>query len=447
MGCFPPTALSGVVGVDGFLTQHGGQLLESGRLLTAQKDGSIHVSDNGICVILINRLELTLRLQHQTGGDLTASDGGHQLFQLGYLANVGALVDQTAHMNRQSAVVHIVGLFAEQVKQLGITHGYKEIKAVISVTHDEEQGSFPVSQSIQLQLIISRDLTQLCNVEHGKARTAGNQNGFCGFAQNDTVYLYSDSSSNLTVSNYNDQISFLAGNFNSSICTFIGEEYVYNELLCGYYYIGINLADYQNYVSTTEIPTPTETSAPATTDSVPVETPNVKSATKLIQNQELIISGKTDFNYFYTYKDVLNYKCFSLTKDGKRFYASVREDLYDYYKNAFQNHSLTLKGTYKFTAEDGSPVVSVSTLVEGTKETNLRSYLWTVNKGSIKNPNFKAYADLKGDGLVLSAAEDGKSITIDSNPWGAAKGSQAYKLDNDFALLMISERSFRLCDS
>ena len=101
---------------------------------------------------------------------------GHQLFQLGYLANVGALVDQTAHMNRQSAVVHIVGLFAEQVKQLGITHGYKEIKAVISVTHDEEQGSFPVSQSIQLQLIISRDLTQLCNVEHGKASAAGNQN-------------------------------------------------------------------------------------------------------------------------------------------------------------------------------------------------------------------------------------------------------------------------------
>ena len=70
----------------------------------------------------------------------------------------------------------IVGLFAEQVKQLGITHGYKEIKAVISVTHDEEQGSFPVSQSIQLQLIISRDLTQLCNVEHGKASAAGNQN-------------------------------------------------------------------------------------------------------------------------------------------------------------------------------------------------------------------------------------------------------------------------------
>ena len=175
VGSFTPTALSGVVGVDGFLAQHGSQLLEGGWLLTAQEDGSIHVADDGICVILIDCLELTLRLQHQTGGDLTASDGCYQLFQLGDLADVGALVNETAHMDREPAAIHIVGFFTEQVEKLGITHGYKEIKAVISVTHDEEQGSFPVSQSVQLQLIISRDLTQLCNVEHGKTRTTGNQ--------------------------------------------------------------------------------------------------------------------------------------------------------------------------------------------------------------------------------------------------------------------------------
>ena len=86
------------------------------RDLTAQKDGSIHVSDNGICVILINRLELTLRLQHQTGGDLTASDGGHQLFQLRNLPDVGTLINQTAHMNRKPAAIHIVGLFTKQVE-------------------------------------------------------------------------------------------------------------------------------------------------------------------------------------------------------------------------------------------------------------------------------------------------------------------------------------------
>lgn len=156
-------------------------------------------------------------------------------------------------------------------------------------------------------------------------------------------------------------------------------------------------------------------------------------------NQELVISGKTDFDYYYTYKDGANYKCFSIVQNGQRFYASVREELYDYYKDAFKNHSLTLKGKYQFTAGDGAAVVKISTLVEGTKETNLLSYLWELNKGTAKNPNFKAYADLNGDGLTISAAQDGLSITINSNPLGASQGSDAYKLSNDLALMYIQK--------
>lgn len=293
---------------------------------------------------------------------------------------------------------------------------------------------------------------------HFIATDHGNSSGyvFCYRPQINGTDLYSDSSHRLEVSNYNDAVSFLSNNR----LTVLGDNYLYGSGLGDMYYIGFDLADYQNYVSTSAASSPVETSEPEpepTTSTpaeasepvqAPVETPEPEPTPAPVEqytkDQELIISGKTDFNYFYTYKDGLNHKCFSLTKDGKRFYASVREDLYDYYRNAFQNHSLTLKGTYKFTAEDSSPVVSVSTLVEGTKETNLRSYLWTVNKGSTKNPNLKAFADLKGDGLVLSAAKDGQSITIDSNPWGAAKGSQAYKLDNDLALLLIKELNSEL---
>ena len=175
VGGFPATALSGVVGVDGFLAQHGSQLLECGRLLTAQEDGSIHVADDGIRIILIDRLELTLRLQHQTGGDLTASDGGHQLFQTRNLPDIGGFINETAHMDWEPAAIHIVGFFAEQVEKLGIAHGDQEVKAIICITHNEEQGSFPVSQSVQFQLIIGRDFTQLCDVEYSKARTTGNQ--------------------------------------------------------------------------------------------------------------------------------------------------------------------------------------------------------------------------------------------------------------------------------
>ena len=41
-------------------------------------------------------------------------------------------------MDREPAAIHIVGFFAEQVKKLGITHGNKEVEAVVSITHDEE---------------------------------------------------------------------------------------------------------------------------------------------------------------------------------------------------------------------------------------------------------------------------------------------------------------------
>ena len=56
MGSFPATALSGVVGVDGFLTQHGGQLLESrGRetshSLNYQKLGKELMSQDELAVM------------------------------------------------------------------------------------------------------------------------------------------------------------------------------------------------------------------------------------------------------------------------------------------------------------------------------------------------------------------------------------------------------------
>ncbi len=92
-------------------------------------------------------------------------------------------------MNREPAAIHIVGLFAKQVEQLGVTHGDQEVKAVIRITHNEEQGSFPVSQSIQFQLIVGRDLTQLCNIEYGKTRTTGNQDRLGGFAGGQLIFL------------------------------------------------------------------------------------------------------------------------------------------------------------------------------------------------------------------------------------------------------------------
>ena len=180
VGGFPPTVLACVVGVDGLLAQHGGQLLEGSRFLTAQEDGGIHVADDGIGVVLVDGFQLGLCLQHQAGGNLTAADGGDQFLQLGNLADVGALVNETAHMNRQPPSVHIVRFFAEQIEQLGVAHGDQEVKAIVRVAHNEKQCSPAISQCIQFQLVVGNDLPQLRNIEHSKARTAGNQDTLGG---------------------------------------------------------------------------------------------------------------------------------------------------------------------------------------------------------------------------------------------------------------------------
>ena len=54
---------------------------------------------------------------------------------------------------------------------------------IVRVAHNEEQRRPPVSQGIQLQLIVRGDLPQLGNIEHGKPCPAGNQNRLGGFAR------------------------------------------------------------------------------------------------------------------------------------------------------------------------------------------------------------------------------------------------------------------------
>ena len=60
--------------------------------------------------------------------------------------------------------------------------------------------------------------------------------------------------------------------------------------------------------------------------------------------RDVEFSGQTDFDYFYTYTDKdVNYKCFSVVSaEGQRFYAAVKENLYEYYRATFAGQSLTL---------------------------------------------------------------------------------------------------------
>lgn len=119
---FTTPALAGIVGVYGLLAKRLAQLLERARLRAAEEQAGITVADDGVGVVLVERLELALRLQHQTGGDLARANSRHELLKVRNLPDVCALVYEAAHMDGQAPAVNVVGLLAQKVEKLGVDH-------------------------------------------------------------------------------------------------------------------------------------------------------------------------------------------------------------------------------------------------------------------------------------------------------------------------------------
>ena len=161
------TGVRSVKRINRFFSQHFGQVLQGGRLTAAQKYLAVHIAHDGVRIVLVDGFQLASRLQDKASRDLTAADGGHQLFQIGNLPDVGTLVDQAPHMDGQLAAVHIVCLVAQQIEKLGVDHADEEVKGGIRVRHDEEQRCFLIAQRVQLQLIVHGEVAQFLDVKWG----------------------------------------------------------------------------------------------------------------------------------------------------------------------------------------------------------------------------------------------------------------------------------------
>ena len=85
-------------------------------------------------------------------------------------------------MDREPSAVHVIRLFTEKVEKLGVAEGDQEVKGVIRITHNKEQCRFPVSQRVQLQLVIGGHFPQFGDVKGSQPRAAAHQNRLRGFA-------------------------------------------------------------------------------------------------------------------------------------------------------------------------------------------------------------------------------------------------------------------------
>ncbi|MPM98140.1 hypothetical protein SDC9_145323 [bioreactor metagenome] len=96
-------------------------------------------------MIFIQSLQLGLGLQHQTGRDLPASDGGYQFFQLGNLTDIRCLINKAAHMHRQTSAIDVICLVAQQIEELRVSHGNQEVEGVVGIADDDKKRRFPIT--------------------------------------------------------------------------------------------------------------------------------------------------------------------------------------------------------------------------------------------------------------------------------------------------------------
>lgn len=124
-----------------------------------------------------------MALQNNRSRDFPASDSGDQLVEVRDLPDIRKLIQQTPHMDRQSAAVEVVRLVAQQIEKLRVHERRHKIESAVRIREDDEQRRFAVAQGIQLQLVLRHEVPQLRDVKGRKAGAAGNQNRLQSFAR------------------------------------------------------------------------------------------------------------------------------------------------------------------------------------------------------------------------------------------------------------------------
>ena len=78
-------------------------------------------------------------------------------------------------MAGKPAAINIIRFFTQQVKKLRIHHGHNEVECIIRIGNDHKKCRFPVSDGVQLHLVIRHQVTDLGDVEGRETGAAGNQ--------------------------------------------------------------------------------------------------------------------------------------------------------------------------------------------------------------------------------------------------------------------------------
>ena len=92
-------------------------------------------------------------------------------------------------MNWKSASIYIISSVTEQIKKLCVHNRNNKIKGIIGIWNNNKQCSFPVTNQIQFQFVITHKLPQFRNIKGCESCTTTDQNRFCCLTGGQLVFF------------------------------------------------------------------------------------------------------------------------------------------------------------------------------------------------------------------------------------------------------------------
>lgn len=171
--------------VQRFLAQQFRNVFVGFLLVAAEVQQRVAVAHKAFPAVLEQRLELGHVLDHNGHRDFPAAHGGKDLVEVIGQGDVGELVHDAMHMDRQPPAAFPVRHIVQRLEQLGVDHAHKVIQRGVGIRDAAEQGDLPFPDGGQIQLVRAGQLGDLGQVERRQPDPHTDQNGFGGFARNE----------------------------------------------------------------------------------------------------------------------------------------------------------------------------------------------------------------------------------------------------------------------
>ena len=170
------------LGIDGGFAEGLGNVLVGAGLVAAEVQQGVRVAGDGFPGVLKLLLDLRHVLDNGAAGDVSGPHGCQFAGQPRQIDR-GCLIQDEVDMPGQRTVVDLVCTVVEGLEHLGIKQTYQKVIGIVIVRDNSVQGTFLLSQRVQIHIVVVRDGPDLGQIEGRQTHGGGHEDAFGSFAR------------------------------------------------------------------------------------------------------------------------------------------------------------------------------------------------------------------------------------------------------------------------